>query len=381
MEFTWSAEQIELFNSIERFAFAELNDGVSQRDKLGEFSRSEWKKCGEIGIHGLPLAKEYGGRGCDALTTAAALERLGYACKDNGLVFSINAHMWTAMMPLSSFGSEEQRRRYLPGLASGRIIGGNGTSEPDTGSDAYGMKATAEKRAGRYIINGRKMFVTNGTVADVLIVYAKTDPTKGPLGISAFLIEKGTPGMSILRSVEKMGIRTSPMAEIQFENCEVPESARLGNEGNGQALFTHSMVWERGCILSSAIGAMQRLLEKCVRHAKKRTAFGQPIGKFQQVSTKLVDMKLRVETARRMLYYHAWLIANGKSCVMESAMNKLYISESWIQCCEHAMQIHGGYGYLVENEIEREMRDSLASRLYSGTNEVQRNLIAAMLGV
>jgi hypothetical protein len=269
----------------------------------------------------------------------------------------------------------------LPGLASGKLIGANGTSEPDTGSDAYSMRTTAAKQGDRYVLNGSKIFVTNGPVADLLVVYANTNPDAGPRAISGFLIDAPSPGMTVTRKIDKMGVRTSPMAEIYFDNCLVPETNRLGKEGAGQALFTHSMVWERGCILASAVGSMQRLLETCVRYARERKAFGQSIGKFQQVAGKLVDMKLRVETARRMLYYHAWLIAQGRSAVMEAAMNKLYISESWVRCCEDAIQIHGGYGYMTEYEIERELRDAIGSRLYSGTNEIQRNLIAAMLGV
>jgi hypothetical protein len=380
MDFAWSDQQQQLFTAIERFAAAELNDGIVERDKAGEFSREQWDRCGEFGIHGLPLEERYGGSGLDALTTCGALEHLGYACRDNGLIFSINAHMWTAMMPIHAFGTDEQKQRYLPGLASGRLVGGNAMSEPDSGSDAYAMRTTARKQGDRYILNGSKTFVTNGPVADVLVLYANTDPAKGAHGIGGFLVDKGTPGMSITRKIDKMGVRTSPMAELYLEHCELPETSRLGPEGAGQSLFTHSMVWERGCILASAVGSMQRLLDTCIRYARQRRAFGQPIGKFQHVATKLVDMKLRTETARRILYYHAWLIGQGRSAVMEAAMNKLYISESWVRCCEDAIQIHGGYGYMVEQEIERELRDAIGSRLYSGTNEIQRNLIAAMLG-
>ena len=233
MDFTWSSEQRELFTAIERFAAAELNEGIAERDERGEFSRDGWLKCGEFGIPGLPLEEKYGGSGMDALTTVGALERLGYACRDNGLVFSINAHMWTVLMPIAAFGTEEQKQRYLPGLANGTLIGGNGTSEPDSGSDAYSMRSTAVKRGDRYVLNGSKIFVTNGPVADVLVVYANTNPDKGPLGISGFIVDGNSPGMTVTRKIDKMGIRTSPMAEIYFDNCEVPETNRLGKEGAG----------------------------------------------------------------------------------------------------------------------------------------------------
>jgi alkylation response protein AidB-like acyl-CoA dehydrogenase len=324
---------------------------------------------------------EYGGLGQDPLTTVGALERLGYTCKDNGLVFSMNAHMWTAAAPLVAFGTEEQKRKYLPGLCNGTLIGGNAMSEPGSGSDAYGMRTTATKKGDRYFLTGGKTFVTNGPVADVIVVFATTNKAAGAAGIGAFLVEKSFPGLQIARKLEKMGLRTSPMAELFFDECEVPETNRLGKEGAGASLFTHSMTWERGCILASAVGSMQRLLETCIKYCRERKQGGQSIGKFQQVATKIVDMKMRLETTRHMLYAGAYQRSRGRSAIMEAAMAKLHISESWVRCCEDAIQIHGGYGYMVEYEVERELRDAMGSRIYSGTNEIQRNLIASLLGL
>jgi len=334
-----------------------------------------------MGIQGLAVPSEYGGRGLNPLTTVGALERLGYACRDNGLVFSLNAHMWTACAPLVAFGSEEQKQKFLPGLCSGESIGGNAVTEPSSGSDAYSMQTTAQIRGGCYVLNGRKTFITNGSVADVIIALAVTDPAKGAAGISAFIVEKSFKGFLVLRTLEKMGLRTSPMAELGFENCEVPVENRLGKEGAGASLFTHSMTWERGCILASAVGSMQRLLEACIRYAKQRKQFGQSIGKFQLVASRIVDMKLRLETARAMLYQSAYQRSIGRAGVMEAAMAKLHISESWVKSCEDAMQIHGGHGYMTDQEIEREMRDAIGSRIYSGTSEIQRNLIGSLLGL
>lgn len=381
MDFSWSEPQKALFDAIERFAIVELNHNLVENDRKGVFNRDGWRKCGAMGIQGLAVPVEYGGRGQDPLATVGALERLGYACRDNGLVFSLNAHMWTACAPLVSFGTENQKRKYLPGLCSGDLIGGNAMTEPDSGSDAYSMKTTAELRDDRYILNGRKIFITNGSVADLLIALAVTDPAKGAAGISAFVVEKGFKGFSVVRTIDKMGLRTSPMAELRFENCEVPVANRLGKEGAGSSLFTHAMTWERGCILASAVGSMQRLLEACILYARKRKQFGQPIGKFQLIGSRIVDMKLRLETARSVLYQSAYQRSIGRSAVLESALAKLHLSECWIRCCEDAMQIHGGYGYVTEGEIEREMRDALASRIYSGTTEIQRNLIASLLGL
>jgi alkylation response protein AidB-like acyl-CoA dehydrogenase len=379
MDFSWSAQQSELFGTIERFASAELNQNLIENDRHGVFNHAGWRQCGALGIHGLAVPEEFGGLAQDPLTTVGALERFGYACRDNGLIFSINAHMWTVCAPLVAFGSEEQKKHYLPGLCSGELIGGNAMSEPGSGSDAYSMRTTAVKKGDRYILNGSKIWVTNGPVADLLVVFAVTDASQGAAGISAFLVEKTFKGFSVARPLEKMGLRTSPMAEIFLSDCEVAETNRLGREGAGASLFTHSMTWERGCILSSAIGTMQRLLETSVQFAKQRKQFGQPIAKFQLVGTKLVDMKLRLESARYIAYHGAYQRSLGRSAVLESALTKLHVSECWVKTCEDAIQIHGAYGYMTESGLERELRDALGSRLFSGTNEIQRNLVAALI--
>jgi len=379
MDFSWSEEQKNLFETISRFASRELNHNLIENDRNGIFNRDGWTKCVELGIQGLPVPETYGGTGMDPLTTVGALERLGYACRDNGLVFSINAHMWTACMPLVAFGTEEQKERFLPGLCSGKLIGGNAMSEPDSGSDAYALRTTAVRKGDRYILNGSKTFVTNGPVADVLVTFATVDKSKGVSGVSAFLVEKSFPGFAAGSKLDKMGLHSSPTSELFFDECEVPETNLLGKDGAGSAVFTHAMTWERGCILASAVGSMQRLLEMCISYAKGRKQFGQSIGKFQLVAGKIVDMKLRLETARYMLYHCAYQLLRGRTAIVEAALAKLHISECWVQCCEDAIQIHGGYGYMTEYEIERELRDAIASRLYSGTNEIQRNLIASLL--
>jgi len=381
MEFDWSDEQAQFRQAAGEFARKELNEGLLERDRRGEFNRAGWKKCAEFGVHGLPIPREYGGMEADPLTTVGVLERLGYGCRDNGLVFSINAHMWTVELPILDFGSDEQKRRYLPRLCAGELIGGNAMSEPGSGSDAYSLRTVAQRRGDRYLLNGSKIFVTNGPVGDLFVVFATVDRARGPNGISGFLVEKGFPGFKVGRNLDKMGNRTSPMAELFFEDCEVPAENRLGREGNGKNLFTHSMTWERGCILASAVGAMERLLELSIRYAKDRKQFGQSIGKFQLVATKIVDMKMRLEEARGALYRAAWLRGKGKSVFLEAALAKLTISENWVRCAEDAVQIHGGYGYMTEFELERELRDALGSRLYSGTSEIQRTIVASLLGL
>ena len=381
MDFSWGEEQREFRDAIIRFAQKELKSNVAEQDQKGEFDLEGWRKCGKLGIQGLPIPKEYGGSQADVLTTVYCLEGLGFGCKDNGLIFSIHAHMWTCAIPIWVFGTEEQKRKYLPGLCSGELIGGNAMSEPNSGSDAYGLRTTAEKNGDKYLLSGSKVFVTNGPIANVLVVFASVDRSKKTQGITAFIVEKGFPGFSVSHKAQKMGLRTSPMAELFLDQCEVPEENRLGREGAGVAVFTHSMEWERSCILASAIGAMERQLQACIQYAKDRQQFGKPIGKFQLVSSKLVDMKLRLETARALLYNVAWLRKCGKFALMEAAMAKLYISECWVQSCMDAIQIHGGYGYLADYGFEREMRDALGSRLYSGTSEIQRQVVAQFMGL
>jgi hypothetical protein len=381
VDLSWTEEQHQLREAITKFAQRELNRDVISHYHDAAFNLTGWQKCGAFGIHGLPIPQQYGGGGADALTTIAALEALGYGCADNGLLFSINAHMWGCEMPILTSGTDSQKQRYLPGLCTGELIGGHAMSEPDSGSDAYSLQTTAIQRGESYVLNGRKMSVTNGPIADVMVVFATVDRAKGAHGITAFVVEKDFPGASMSRPLEKMGLRTSPMGELILDECEVPVDNRLGREGSGVALFSHSMEWERSCILATAVGAMERQVQACLRYARRRQQFGKPIGKFQLVASKIVDMKLRLETARSLLYQVGWLKSVDRSAFMEAAMAKLYISECWVQSCLDAIQIHGGYGYMTEAEVERDLRDAIGSRFYSGTSEVQRQIIAQFMGL
>ncbi len=382
MDFALSKEQLELRESIVRFAQRELNDDdLARRDTGNEFSRSLWQRCAAFGIQGLPVPERYGGSGLDPLTTIIALEALGYACKDNGLLFSLNAQMWSCELPLLKFGREDQKRRWLPRLCDGSAIGVQAMTEPTSGSDAFSLSTRAEKKGRIFILNGTKTFITNATVADVFVVFARTDPAKGFAGVSTFLVERNTPGLSISREIHKMGLRTSPMGEIAFQDCEVPEENMLGSLGAGWAVFNSSMDWERGCILACAVGTMQRQLERCIIYAKERVQFGKPIGKFQAVSHRIVDMHVRLEAARLLLYKVGWLKAKGENTIAAAAMAKLYLSECFLQSGLDAVRIHGGYGFTEEYEVERELRDAVGSQLYSGTSDIQRNIIAGRLGL
>ncbi|HKY07149.1 MAG TPA: acyl-CoA dehydrogenase family protein, partial [Candidatus Binatia bacterium] len=231
MDFSWSKDQKELLDAVQRFAKQQLGDDVIELDREGKFNHAAWKKCGDFGLQGLPTPVEYGGLGADPLTTVGVMEKLGYGCKDNGLIFSINAHLWTVVMPLITTGTEAQKKKYLPGLSNGTLIGANAMSEPNFGSDAFNLVTTARKDGSKYILNGSKIFVTNGPVADLFAVYATVDKSKGQHGVTGFLVEKNSPGLVIGKKIEKMGLKTSPMAEVFFENCEVPEENRIGEEG------------------------------------------------------------------------------------------------------------------------------------------------------
>lgn len=381
MDFSWTAEQLAYKKAVIEFAQKNLNDGIIERDHAGELSRAAWHQCARFGIQGLPMPEAYGGADADILTTMLTMEGLGYGCHDNGLIFGINAQMWSVQMPILTFGSEAQKAKYLPGLISGQTIGAHGMSEPDSGSDAYSLHTRATRRDDGYVLNGSKTFVTNAPVADLAVVFATVDPTKGMWGVTAFVVEKGTPGFRVSRNIEKMGLRTSPMGELVFEECFLPLENRIGPEGIGANIFNHSMEWERSCILASHVGAMEWQLERSIQYARERRQFNQPIGKFQSVANRIVDMKVRLETARLLLYKIAWLKKMGKSAVMEAAMAKLYLSESFVQSSLDAVRVHGGYGYMTEFEVERDLRDAVGGTLYSGTSDIQRNIIARLLGL
>jgi alkylation response protein AidB-like acyl-CoA dehydrogenase len=377
MDFDLTADQQDMQKAAIDFARHELNDNVIERDESRTFSMTGWKKCAEFGVMRLPIPEEYGGSGAGPLTTIAVMEGLGYGCRDAGLLFTINAHLWTNSIPILKFGTAEQKKKYLPGLCDGSLIGANGASEPGAGSDIFGsMRTLAAKDDDGYVLNGSKIWVTNAPIADVFTCYATLDPKRGAMGVTGFVIEKGAQGLSISSKLDKMGLRTSPMAEIFFKDCRVPKSARLGREGFGPAVFNCSMAWERASILATCLGTMRRQLDKCIDYAQNRKQFGQPIGKFQAVAHRIVEMQLRYETARLLLYKVGWLMEQDKVTDRDAAMAKLFVSEAFVQSSLDAIQVHGAAGYMTEYELERELRDAIGSRLYSGTSEIQRNIIA-----
>jgi L-prolyl-PCP dehydrogenase len=373
-------DQEELQKAAIEFAKAELTS-TPEADQGALFNRAGWDACGRFGVFGMPIPQEWGGLGLGLTPLLAVMEGLGYGSRDQGLLFSINAHLWTNSIPLLIYGTDDQRRQYLPRLSSGALVGANGASEPGAGSDVFSMRTTARRDGDHYVLNGTKTFVTNAPIFDLAVVYATIDSALGATGITAFIVERGFPGVTVGAKFDKLGLRTSPMAEMIFDNCRVPVANRLGREGRGVQVFEASMEWERGCILATSLGVMRRQLEACIAHARSRTQFGKPIGKFQSVANRIVDMKVRLETCRPLVYQIGRLKDRGKVAMQEAAMAKLYVSDCFVKSSLDAIQIFGGYGYMREQGVECDLRDAVGGTLYSGTTEIQRNIIARSLGL
>ena len=307
------------------------------------------------------------------------MDGLGYACRDTGLLFSLSSHLWTCEIPILEFGSEKQKQHYLPRMVAGEIVGGHAMTEADAGSDAYSLRTTAIADGDHYILNGSKTFISNAPIADVLLVFATTDRDRGWAGVTGFLVDTETPGIHIGKPLDKVGLKTSPTGELTLEDCRVSKKAVLGKPGQGSAIFNAEMEWERSCLFASHVGAMRHQLETCVRYARERKQFGESISSFQAISHKLADMRVRLELAELILHKVAWLKSLGKRAQLEAAIAKLFVSESYLASSLEALQIHGGYGFMSEYEIDRDLRDALGGRIYSGTSEIQRNIIARLL--
>ncbi|MGH2806111.1 MAG: acyl-CoA dehydrogenase family protein [Actinomycetota bacterium] len=373
-------EQAEYYEEVKRFSLT-LESDFPNRDRYAIFDRESWNRCGAFGLQGLPAPEEFGGGDADVITTMLALEALGYGCSDGGLVFSINAHMWTSVVPIWTYGSDAQKAKWLRGLCDGTYVGCHAITEPEAGSDAFALATKATEVDGGYVLNGNKTFITNAPIADLLIIFARTSDGIGPFGISAFLVEAGTPGISTSNELDKMGLRTSPMSEVILTDCFVPKEHMLGKPGQGGEIFTASMRWERACIMASQVGAMRRTMERCIAYARGRRQFGKPISQYESIADKIANMKIAIDASRGLVLRVGWLMNQGRDTTMEAAVAKTYVSEASVKTHMDALQIHGGYGYMTEFGIERTLRDVLASTIYSGTSEMQRRNIARRLGL
>lgn len=380
MDFRWSEDQLALHQRLRAFAEHELGEDLITRDQAQSFSRTGWERCAAQGVLALPIPEMYGGLDYDPVTCAFALEGLGYSCRDNGLLFSAGAHIWAVELPIWKFGAREQKERLLPQLCTGRLIGAHAITEPDAGSDTLSLRTQAQRDGQGYVLNGRKCFITNGPIADLFLIYATINPKLGFTGITAFLVERDQPGLFVETHYEKMGLRTSPWAEIILEDCHINASQCLGTEKQGHSIFATTMAWERALILAPLLGSMQRQIDECIAYAQKRPQFGQRISRFQAVAHTIANMQVRLESARLLTYKAAWQLGCGESSSF-SEIAKLQTSEAAVQTFLDAMEVYGGYGYTVDAQIERDLRDALGTRISSGTSEMQRSVIAAKLGL
>ncbi len=381
MDFELTETQLDLQKGILQFAAKEFDHQVIKNDDERSFPTADWHKCAHLGLLGLLINQKYGGSHLNLLTASISLEALAYGWKDNGLIHSIVTHNLCGLM-IGLFGNDTQKERYLPSFCKGEAITAQAITEPDAGSDAMAMTCKAIKTSSGYVINGRKVFISNAPIADVVMVFAVSDSTKQKINrISCFIVEKATQGFHQSKPLEKMGLQTLQNGELVFEDCQIPHDHLLGKEGQGSMILGEILLYERILLSACHLGVMQRVIENSIAYANERLQFGQRIGKFQSISHKIADMKVNLETSKLILYKSAWLKDQKKRPHLETSIAKLFISEALQRVCLDALQIHGAYGYTKEFSIEQELRDSLAATIYSGTSEIHRNIISALIGL
>lgn len=379
MEFGWSSEQTDRYEDTLR-AVDEAFGSDAGRPASADLHQ-DWARLGGLGLLGLCVPAEYGGSGLGALDTARQVEAFGRACPDTGLVFAASAHLFACTVPIRDFAEEKLKERLLPGLCSGELIAGNAMTEAEAGSDVSRLSVTARQVSGGYVLDGEKTFVSNGPAADVYVTYATTDPQAGHLGVTGFVVERGVPGLTASPPFEKMGLLTCPAGTVRFEDCFVPEAQVLGFPGGGGAVFQHSMGWERACLFAGYLGLLDRLIDRCVEFARERRQFGQRIGNFQAVAHRVVEMKLRLESARLLLYRACWEMDQGLMSPLNTGLSKLAVSEGAVASALDAVAVFGGRGFLREYGIEAFLRDTVPSTIFSGTSDIQRLLIAKEIGL
>lgn len=375
MDFILTNEQKQYQSEICTFIRQNINDEF----KLDSFCMSLWKKIADFGLLGISIKEEHGGLGESYLTSAIAMEALGYSCINNGLIFVLTNHIWVAQNVIDLYGSNEQKKKYLPEMITGKKIGAFALTEADAGSDAMALITFAETESNGYRLNGSKMFISNGPIADIFIVIALT--RQSPKEFTAFIIEKEFAGVKIGKEIQKMGLDSCPISEVTFEQCFVPSDNILGKIGSGNIIMNEIITWERCYEFAPHIGAMQRVMEKCLTYVNERKQSGKYIKEFQAISHKIANMQVSIELSKNMLYKVAWMKDQGKKAYQEAAILKLFVSENYIKTCQDAMQILGAYGYTKEYGIERELRDAMACSIYSGTSEIQRNTIFQLMSL
>ncbi|MBL3846368.1 acyl-CoA dehydrogenase AcdA [Bacillus cereus] len=377
MHFKLSEEHEMIRKMVRDFAKNEVAPTAAERDEEERFDRAIFDQMAELGLTGIPWPEEYGGIGSDYLAYVIAIEELSCVCASTGVTLS--AHTSLAGWPIFKFGTEEQKQTFLRPMAEGKKIGAYGLTEPGSGSDAGGMKTIAKRDGDHYVLNGSKIFITNGGIADIYVVFALTDPESKQRGTSAFIVESDTPGFSVGKKESKLGIRSSPTTEIMFEDCRIPVENLLGEEGQGFKIAMQTLDGGRNGIAAQAVGIAQGALDASVEYARERHQFGKPIAAQQGIGFKLADMATDVEAARLLTYRAAWLESEGLPYGKESAMSKVFAGDAAMKVTTEAVQVFGGYGYTKDYPVERYMRDAKITQIYEGTQEIQRLVISRML--
>jgi alkylation response protein AidB-like acyl-CoA dehydrogenase len=374
MDFQLTEEQLMIKNMVRDFAEKEIAPRAEEIDVTDQFPADIFKRMGELGLLGIPFAEAYGGAGGDYLSLLIALEEIARVSGTVAII--LDAQTSLCCEPIYLFGTETQKKKYLPPLVSGKKVGAFGLTEPNAGSDAGATRTRAVRDGDEWVINGEKIFITNGSLADVLVITAKTDPEKGTRGISSFIIEKGTPGFQVGRDEKKMGLKGSVTSQLFFENCRIPLVNLLGKENEGFKQFLTTLDAGRLAISAMAVGLAQGAFDRAIAYAKERVQFDRPIAQFQAIQWMIAEMATEIEAARMLVQRGAWLKGQGARFTKEAAMAKLFSTEVSERVCYKAIQIHGGYGYMREYAVERMYRDQRLCAIGEGTNEIQRLVIA-----
>ena len=374
MDFTLSKKHEMARTLFKEFAEKEVKPLAQDVDENEQFPVETVAKMAKAGFLGIPVPKEYGGQGCDPLTYVMCVEELSKVCGTTGVI--VSAHTSLCADPILTYGTEEQKQKYLVPLAKGEKLGAFGLTEPGAGTDAAGQQTTAVLDGDNYILNGSKIFITNGGVADTFIVFAMTDKSQGTRGISAFIVEKDFPGFSIGKKEDKLGIRASSTTELIFENCIVPKENLIGKEGKGFGIAMKTLDGGRIGIAAQALGIAEGAYEEAVKYMKERKQFGRPLSAFQGLQWMIAEMETKIEAAKLLVYKAAWLKQNKMPYSVDAAKAKLFAAEVAMDVTTKAVQIHGGYGYTKEYPVERMMRDAKITEIYEGTSEVQKMVIA-----
>lgn len=378
MEFSLTDEQKTLRDEVERFAAAEIAPGVEQREEEQGFSRATWKKIADMGLAGVCVPERYGGTGLDALSTVIALEAFARGSRDSSMVLVLSTHLLIGCMPIVELGSDAQKSKYLPDMAGGKKLGAFALTEPGSGSDATGLKATARRDGDHYVLNGSKTFISNAPIADVFVVFASTDPSREAAGISAFIVEMGSPGLTAGKPLRKYGGHAAPTGELFFDDCRVPAGNMLGEEGTGFRAMLRALGWER-LFVAPLVGQMEADLKACVEYSKQRVQFGRPICEFELVQAMLAEMKIDLEASRYLSYHTAWKLSRGEDIALDAAIAKTFVSEAAERSASKAVQVFGGYGCMREYPVGRSLWMSKMATIGGGTSQIQRTIIGRML--